>query len=67
MIIKFKKEIKKVNNINRIDEIYHLASIASPVSYKKYDIETLDVGYIGTKNIWNTRLRHRQQNEKRQK
>jgi len=45
------EEIKKVNNINRIDEIYHLASIASPVSYKKYDIETLDVGYIGTKNI----------------
>lgn len=45
------EEIKKVNNINRVDEIYHLASIASPVRYKIYDIETLDVGYIGTRNI----------------
>lgn len=45
------EEIKKVNNINRIDEIYHLASIASPVRYKIHDIETLDVGYIGIKNI----------------
>lgn len=45
------KEIKKIKNITRINEIYHLASIASPIKYKKYDIETLDVGYIGTKNI----------------
>ena len=33
------------------DEIYHLASLASPKFYKKYSIETLDVGYTGTKNI----------------
>lgn len=34
-----------------IHEIYHFASISSPKYYKKYPIETLDVGYIGTKNI----------------
>ena len=33
------------------DEIYHLASLASPIFYKKFPLETLDVGYIGTKNI----------------
>ena len=38
-------------DINTIDEIYHLASLASPLFYKKYPIETLDVGYLGTKNI----------------
>lgn len=36
-----------------INEIYHLASLASPPFYKKYPIETLDVGYIGTQNILN--------------
>lgn len=36
-----------------LHEIYHLASIASPIFYKKYPLETLDVGYIGTKNILN--------------
>jgi nucleoside-diphosphate-sugar epimerase len=35
----------------KFDEIYHLASLASPPFYKKYPIETLDVGYLGTKNI----------------
>ena len=34
-----------------ISEIYHLASIASPIWYKKYPIETLDVSYTGTKNV----------------
>jgi nucleoside-diphosphate-sugar epimerase len=32
-------------------DIYHLASIASPPFYKRYAVETLDVGYIGTKNV----------------
>lgn len=35
----------------RIDEIYHLASIASPKYYNMYPLETLDVGYLGTKNL----------------
>ena len=34
-----------------IDEIYHLASLASPVAYKNFPVHTLDVGYIGTKNM----------------
>lgn len=33
------------------DEIYHLASIATPIGYKKNKLATLDVGYIGTRNI----------------
>ena len=41
----------KDQGINTLDEIYHLASLASPPFYKKYPIETLDVGYIGTKNM----------------
>lgn len=38
-------------NYIKIDEIYHLASLASPPFYKKYPIQTLDVGYIGIKNM----------------
>ncbi|NDC95499.1 NAD-dependent epimerase/dehydratase family protein [bacterium] len=34
-----------------IDEIYHLASLASPTAYKNHLLETLDVGYTGTKNV----------------
>lgn len=45
-MIPFIKE--RFNNIN---EIYHLASLASPVAYKKFPLETLDTGYIGTKNM----------------
>jgi UDP-glucuronate decarboxylase len=44
------KDLKE-RKINTIDEIYHLASLASPPFYKKYPIETLDVGYTGTKNM----------------
>jgi UDP-glucuronate decarboxylase len=44
------KDLKE-RSINTINEIYHLASLASPPFYKKYPIETLDVGYIGTKNM----------------
>lgn len=35
----------------KIDEIYHLASLASPVFYKMFPLNTLDTGYIGTRNI----------------
>ena len=38
-------------NIKNINEVYHLASIASPPLYKKFPLETLDVAYIGTKNV----------------
>lgn len=36
---------------NTINEIYHLASLASPIAYKMYPLQTLDVGYIGTRNM----------------
>lgn len=36
-----------------IDQIYHLACPASPVQYQKDPINTLDICYIGTKNILN--------------
>lgn len=34
-----------------IDYILHAASIASPVFYKMFKLETLDVGTLGTKNM----------------
>ncbi len=43
-------ELAKMN-IHRVEEIYHLASLASPPAYKTYPIETLDVGYNGTKYL----------------
>lgn len=36
---------------DHVDEIYHLASVASPPLYKKFPVETLNVGYIGTRNM----------------
>lgn len=60
--IDIKTELAKLN-IHSIDEIYHLASLASPQVYKKFPLETLDVGYNGTKyllnlarNIYNAKL-----------
>ncbi|MAF35037.1 hypothetical protein CMO91_04290 [Candidatus Woesearchaeota archaeon] len=34
-----------------IDYIMHAASIAAPLMYSKYPIETIDVGFIGTRNL----------------
>jgi len=34
-----------------IDFIFHAASIAAPVFYNKYRLETIDVGFIGTKKM----------------
>ncbi len=34
-----------------IDYILHAASIAAPVFYNKYKLETIDVGFLGTKNM----------------
>ncbi len=34
-----------------VDYIIHLAGIASPRFYRKYKIETIDVGTLGTKNM----------------
>jgi nucleoside-diphosphate-sugar epimerase len=46
-----------------LDEIYHLASLASPPFYKRYPLETLDVGYIGTKNVLNLCLYYKNKNK----
>ncbi len=43
---------QSIYKFNKINEIYHLAGIASPIWYKIYPEETLDVSYIGTKNIF---------------
>lgn len=51
------QEIKD-KNIS-INEIYHLASLASPPFYKKFPMETLDVGYIGTKNVLNLTVHYK--------
>ncbi len=44
--------ITEMLSYEKIDEIYHLAAIASPIWYKIYPEETLDVSYIGTKNVF---------------
>lgn len=45
-------DIKKPLNLKRkIDLIIHAAGIASPVYYKKYPLETLDVAVQGTRNL----------------
>ena len=41
------------------DEIYHMASLASPPFYKKFPIETLQVGYLGTKYILDIAKEHK--------
>ncbi len=44
---------KKINidEIDNLDYIINCAGIASPKIYKNYPLETLDVSYLGTKNI----------------
>ncbi len=47
-----KHDVKNQIQINeKIDYIIHLAGIASPRFYRKYKIETIDVGTLGTKNM----------------
>ena len=36
---------------NDVDYIIHAASIASPPTYRKFPIKTVDVNYQGTKNL----------------
>ena len=46
------QDISQSFNIkNNVDYIIHTASIASPPTYRKYPIETVDVNYQGTKNL----------------
>lgn len=42
---------KPVDIAGPIDRVFHLASLASPVDYLKYPIETLESGSTGTRNM----------------
>ena len=44
--------------VDSVDEIYHLASLASPIKYKLYPLETLFTSINGTQNILNLCLRY---------
>jgi UDP-glucuronate decarboxylase len=45
-------------NIDKIDYIINCAGIASPKIYRKYPLETLDVSYLGTKNILDISIKY---------
>lgn len=42
---------KKFQLSGKFDYIIHAASLASPVFYNKYKLETIDAGYLGTRNL----------------
>jgi dTDP-glucose 4,6-dehydratase len=42
----------------KVDRVFHLASLASPVDYLNYPIETLDSGSIGTRNMLELARQH---------
>ena len=42
---------KKIEIKDNVDYIIHAASIASPPTYRKFPIKTVDVNYQGTKNL----------------
>ena len=47
-----KKDVCKNFNLNsKVDFIIHAAGIASPYYYRKYPLETINVGFNATKNI----------------
>lgn len=45
--------------VDSLDEIYHLASLASPVKYKKYPLETLFTSINGTQNVLDLCIRYK--------
>lgn len=53
-------DITKDNAVaEKSDFIFHLASIASPVIYRKHPIETIEVNVIGTRNMLNLALKNK--------
>lgn len=46
-----KDKIENVENCENVDLIIHMASIASPIFYRKYPIETLDANIWGLRNL----------------
>jgi UDP-glucuronate decarboxylase len=54
-----KRRLKKVlKKYDTIDYILNFAGIANPSQYKKRPVETMDVSYIGTKNILDIARKH---------
>ena len=47
-----KDDIKKIDSIEDIDIVIHLASIASPVFYRQYPLETIDANVTGLRTIF---------------
>lgn len=41
-----------------VDIVFHMASPASPIQYKKYPVETLDVNSVGTKQVLDFALKN---------
>ena len=39
------------NKLEKFDTVIHLASLASPVYYKKYPLETIDIGTTVTRKL----------------
>jgi len=50
-------DIQKILDF-KVDKIWHLASIVSPKSYLKNPIETIDICFLGTKNVLNLALKN---------
>lgn len=42
---------EKINLKDHIDYIFHGASIASPIWYRKFPLDTIDVNVLGTRNL----------------
>lgn len=48
-----KDNIEKVRDSDNVDFVIHMASIASPIFYRKYPIETLDANVWGLRRLLN--------------
>ncbi len=46
-----KRDIVQKHEIGKVDFIIHAASIASPIYYRKYPIETMDANVTGLRNL----------------
>lgn len=46
-------DVAKISGVEEADYIFHMASIASPIFYRKYPIETLDANIWGLRRLLN--------------
>jgi UDP-glucuronate decarboxylase len=45
-------DFAKIKGVDEADFVIHMASIASPIYYRKYLVETIDANILGLKNIF---------------